>query len=408
MKNLLKRRRKFLAVMSTGLAFIMLFGFSTVVGADSIVDKYDSPEVIIAKLYSEKFGVTYDEAEFRFELQTSFPDLEPALEKNDPDTFGGVWIQHEPEYGIIVAFTDECEKKIKKYDNYIPKEILPYIETRLVDRSLSDLKRDQTQMVASLRELGIKTDSWVDVIENRVVVHVKKDQRSILDNAINTGSIKMPSKVKIAEVEELTHPTTDIYGGLTLDLIPYVWHDCTSGFAVEDNSSNDVGIITAGHCADSLFYSPFSLTHEDEEYGGCYDVQWHTVSQYLTVTPEIQIDEYGSTQTIYGQINRSSQYIGSFFGKYGYATHFTCGQLQAKDFCPEDSVPNPSSTWMLVNNYFDYDDLVALGDSGGPWFINGYAMGITHGEGTDDYGNQYAVYMAIDYISGVGVSLMTD
>jgi|GEM_PF-4635247 len=81
MKNLLKRRRKFLAVMSTGLAFIMLFGFSTVVGADSIVDKYDSPEVIIAKLYSEKFGVTYDEAEFRFELQTSFPDLEPALEK---------------------------------------------------------------------------------------------------------------------------------------------------------------------------------------------------------------------------------------------------------------------------------------------------------------------------------------
>jgi hypothetical protein len=394
--------------MSIGLAIIMLFGFSAVVGADSIVDKYDSPEVIIAKLYSEKFGVTYDEAEFRLELQTSFPDLEPALEKNDPNTFGGVWIQHEPEYKIIVAFTDECEKKIKKYDDYIPKEVSPYIETKLVERSLLDLRGDQSQMVDSFREVGIKTDSWVDVIENRVVVYIEKDQKSFLDNAINTGIIKMPSKVKIAEVEELTHPTTDIYGGLTLDSIPYIWHACTSGFAVEDNSSNDVGIITAGHCTDSLYYSPYSLTHEDEEYWGNYDVQWHTVSQYLTVTPEIQINEYGSTQTIYGQINRGSQTIGSFFGKYGFVTHFTCGQLQSKTWCPSDSVPNAQPTWMLVNNYFDYDDLVALGDSGGPWFNNGYALGITHGAGTDDYGNQYAVYMAIDYISGVGVSLMTD
>jgi hypothetical protein len=58
------------------------------------------------------------------------------------------------------------------------------------------------------------------------------------------------------------------------------------------------------------------------------------------------------------------------------------------------------------NNLFcviGYDPLAATGDSGSPCFNSYYAYGILSG-GSDDF----VVYMAIDYLSGIDVSLLTD
>jgi hypothetical protein len=90
----------------------------------------EDPHMIIAKGYALRYGVSIDEALLRLELQNSFPELEPQLESNEPATFGGLWIQHEPEYKIVVAFTRDGEKTIARYSDYIPIKTAPFIEVR--------------------------------------------------------------------------------------------------------------------------------------------------------------------------------------------------------------------------------------------------------------------------------------
>lgn len=43
------------------------------------------------------------------------PQLSRALEKNVPELFGGLWIQHDPEFKVIVKLTDEESTTIDSY-----------------------------------------------------------------------------------------------------------------------------------------------------------------------------------------------------------------------------------------------------------------------------------------------------
>lgn len=104
---------------------------------------------------------------------------------------------------------------------------------------------------------------------------------------------------------------------------------------------------------------------------------------------------------------RAQQAVYSVYLKYGQNTGYTYGRLESKTCLPLGTVPNPNATWMLVSNYFDLDDLIGSGDSGGPWFTFNYALGISHGEG-EIGGVEQAVYMAIDYIDDLELEVMTE
>jgi hypothetical protein len=130
----------------------------------------------------------------------------------------------------------------------------------------------------------------------------------------------------------------------------------------------------------------------------------------LTFTNEVQDDDEGGTRNIYGVKTRAQQTVYAFYGKYGQHTGYTCGQLVSKSFQPtgEEAPPNANATWMLVSNYFDLDDLSGYGDSGCPWFVNCWALGIHHGGTPPEEEEQYAVYMAIDYIGDLDLEVMTE
>jgi hypothetical protein len=68
-------------------------------------------------------------------------------------------------------------------------------------------------------------------------------------------------------------------------------------------------------------------------------------------------------------------------------------------------VTSPASTFIRVNNDQGYSDLASPGDSGGPWFLVGTAYGINSGEPGSDLND--AIYMAINYVSSLGVSVLT-
>jgi len=173
---------------------------------------------------------------------------------------------------------------------------------------------------------------------------------------------------------------------------------CTSSFTVTHVSSGRKGLITAGHCANSLKYNgKRSLVFQAQAYRNVtppepYDVQWHTSSDPLDGYRAYVYIGNGS-RAIYGQSPRSYQYVGEYVCKYGITTGASCGTIVGFNF---------NGTYIRVHS--DLVDLSEPRDSGGPWYKDYTAYGIMIGDiepGNDAY------YMAIDYIGILGLRLNT-
>jgi hypothetical protein len=348
-----------------------------------------NPQLVIADLYAKHYGVSIDEALHRLKLQDSFPGLSTALENNEKDTYGGLWIQHAPDYKIIIAFTRDGEKTISGYTKYITTEVAPYIEIRTVNKSFVELKDDESKLLSSLEEQGIKVDSHEDIINNRISIDVTKTDEDKFNIARQNKQIAIPDGLKVNFVDSLMVLCTNIYGGLQLNY--YSWgNPCsTSGFSVI-NSSGTKGITTAGHATyGSLYYGSTSLPFQGTVMGYGYDCQWRTCPG-LTVTNKIQWWSDGSTFDITSKKTRSEQHVGDIISKYGITTHYTAGQI------------SNLGMWIDVSNIFGYPRIADLGDSGGPVFSGNCALGTSIAIG-DNYQTLY--YMSQDYLESMGVAV---
>jgi hypothetical protein len=64
---------------------------------------------------AEALGISVDEAVRRFQLQEAIGPLGAQLEANEADTFAGLWLQQEPEFRVVVAFTQDGEATMQPY-----------------------------------------------------------------------------------------------------------------------------------------------------------------------------------------------------------------------------------------------------------------------------------------------------
>jgi len=168
----------------------------------------------------------------------------------------------------------------------------------------------------------------------------------------------------------------------------------SSGFSVK-NSSGTKGITTAGHCDNSLSYEGTNLPFQGSLLGGSYDVQWHTAPGF---TVRNLMYDGTNNRYVYSTKHRDDQELNEFVCKYGKITGFTCGYIIDKSFDPG---PDYIATFIRIHR--DGVNLSEGGDSGGPWFSGNTAYGIhTHGIGDD------AAYMAVNYISDLGVTVLTE
>ena len=65
--------------------------------------------------YAADMGVDLPEAVRRLQAQATIGELGAELEANEQPTFGGLWIQHKPEYKVVVAFTRDGEETVRPY-----------------------------------------------------------------------------------------------------------------------------------------------------------------------------------------------------------------------------------------------------------------------------------------------------
>jgi hypothetical protein len=138
-----------------------------------------------AEVYAEYEGVSVDEAVRRFELIDDAGPLQAEIVKNE-ESYAGSWIQHQPEYKFVFAFTENGEEIIRKY----VKEDSPLaglIELRTFEVSYRDLKKAQEEMMQLLKEVNLDffCPTSIDIKENTAIVYVSdiKLFNEILDEA---------------------------------------------------------------------------------------------------------------------------------------------------------------------------------------------------------------------------------
>lgn len=389
-----------LAVLASLVAISVIVTGAT--GGAPQPSEEENPLEADAQSYAADFGTTVEEAMRRLSLQNEIGKLDEQLTTNEGQTFAGLWIKHEPEFAVIVKFTENGADTIQPY--VIGGDLVDLVEVGTAPNTLTFLENAQAAVAETVKSVGVRFNSRVNVPENEVEVLTldKVDLKSKLNNAGKA----LPSDVEIIEVSKLAKPAANIYGGLGINA-------CTSGFAVED-SSGTKGITTASHCPDAQSYNGNVLDFEDESYGGSADVEWRTAPG-LTVKNKIKTSPT-KTRNITGIVERDSQPIAAYVCKYGNVTGHGCGQIASKTYQPDESdLPCPNCNWnatFIEVRASAGQRLSQQGDSGGPFYVGGNAWGTMVMDVEWWQGGTWlrsdAIYMAVDYIGLMDVDVLTN
>lgn len=337
--------------------------------------------------YTEMFGVTIDEAARRLRIQSQLGELEGELREAE-ESFAGLWIEHEPTFRIVTRFADPfAEERVRA--RLLREQRNELIEVRSAPRSLAELEADQDASRHLAKQLDTQVDSDINVFANRVELYAVDSPG--LTSRLASTRLSLPGSTSIVSVPRLAESDqTQLRGGERLT-------GCTGGFTVR-RSNGDVGISTAAHCGNTHSALGSNLPFRGEDQTGNQDVQWHSACNILDVSN--QFNSGIGFRACTGTRHRNSQAIGSFVCKWGRNTGRTCGTIQSKSYAPS-YVNNASSTFVRVNG----TNLRGPGDSGGPWFVESLAYGTHSGSPGSDPND--ALYMPINYISSLGVSVLT-
>lgn len=268
-----------------------------------------------------------------------------------------------------------------------------FVKLRKVEFTLSELAAIQNSAVDLAQNIGIPVDTSIDLTKNNVELAVT--DIDAFNGALADNGLQLPENVNLIQVTALSS-TESIYGGLPLSS-----GSCTVGFGVK-NSSGTTGIVTAAHCPNSLSFGGTILPFQSQVYFGSTDMQWHTAPG-TTVENDVKTGSFFGVTTwrnMTGTVNRSAQSVGSQVCKYGNTTGYGCGLITSTSHRAANT-PSATATYIRVSK--NGLTLTAGGDSGGPWFNGNSAYGVHHAGAPT-----YSIYTPINYLSNLGVSILTN
>ena len=346
-------------------------------------------------MYAADQGVSLREAVRRLKLQNgpvgdSASRLEAKLTKSERKTFAGLYIQHKPNYRVIVLLTKGARETVRPYiDN---PSLARLVEVRPAEVTLAELNTAQVEANRVTDVQNIPSESFVDVMNNNVKLRVAKQGR--LGTTLRESGIRLPEHVKVVGVNEFLKPTArrEVLGGLRI--YPPNNRYCTTAFSVVHRDGRP-GIITAGHCSNNMYVRGVRVPLQGSgRHYGPYDVQWHT-------TPGLTDRNYfwdgRYRHPVRSVKGRNRQKLNDHVCKYGRRTGYGCGYIRSKTFS-RVTARNATRTWIYVRRARGTRTLTLGGDSGGPWFTRNTALGVQSGGNANE-----AAYMAINYVQDLGL-----
>jgi hypothetical protein len=151
-----------------------------------------------AEAMAEELGISVEEAVRRASLQDLIGNLNAELEQREAATFAGLWVEQEPEYRVIVAFTHKGGDTIKKYVEGTP--LAELIQVRSAKASLAELVAAEQEANRLVQELGFPFSTAVDVEGNRVELWVT--DRPQFEPALKDAGRELPKNVEMIVVGE--------------------------------------------------------------------------------------------------------------------------------------------------------------------------------------------------------------
>lgn len=305
----------------------------------------------------------------------------------EPASFAGLWIEHKPQFRVVVQLTAGGKETLRPYVEHGP--LADLIDVRYASVTSTKLEADQAESIRLLERIGVKADFSINIKNNFVEVNVTDPEQ--LQNTLQSAGVQLPRTIKIIKVSKLISPAADIYAGLGVN-------GCTTGFSAIYRRTNDRVMTTAGHCPDQQSYQGKALPFQGQITAGSVDLQFHLSLPNYSSVPLMYIGS--STRTVTGTKSRANQAAGSLVCKYGVNTKYTCGYIANTTTRPIGYLTNPNATFVRVSA----SGVVQCreGDSGGPWFNGNTAYGITSGYTGDD-----CVYMAVDYYNDMELTVLT-
>ena len=104
-----------------------------------------------AEEMAAQWGVPADEAYQRLRVEDAIGTLQTELAVWEVDTFAGLWIEHEPGYAVVVAFTRDGEKTLKPY---LEGRSIPGLTVRKARYTLAEFV-ENAHTEAILKEIGV-------------------------------------------------------------------------------------------------------------------------------------------------------------------------------------------------------------------------------------------------------------
>jgi streptogrisin C len=162
------------------------------------------------------------------------------------------------------------------------------------------------------------------------------------------------------------------------------------------------GMTTAGHCDNSQQWALTGewLTYVVQARTGSNDEQWSRATTFTASFKNWAADDLTGYRAITAKRSYANQSVGDWVCKYGKMTYFDCGEIISKhgaicsgfatDFLGIE-VESPYGTTFVEG-----------GDSGGPWYTGGTALGISS---CATPGGKGTYVSTTDIQSGLGVSI---
>jgi hypothetical protein len=306
-----------------------------------------------AQWYAEEYQLTLDQALYRMHQMELISSLNHQLLTEEGESFGGLWLIHEPELRLHIAFTENGEATAKHYINPdMHKDLRKIAVIEYAPISYQELLREHKAADSMLKSIGVDHDILLDVTTSSNILLVLDSDE--LYATMKSTANELPSSVRVVEVDQLSAPEADLYGGLSTT-------PCTAGPSIWIGASSTYGISSANHCG-VVTYGGVALGRPIRsptlDLAGCRD-GGHRTRNRIKTGPNTRI-VVSSSRT------RSALWVGAPVHKYGKCSGYTSGTI----------------TFTVVNTFFVGSNANSCaGDSGGPWFWAYYAYGGHVGQG---------------------------
>lgn len=331
-----------------------------------------------ARQIAAEFGISVEAALTRLKHQESVAPLIGAWRRSYPESFAGA--HHATD---LSAYTTV------RWVGQVPAEILAQVSARALaigfDTSAqvpeSTLVSKTEQIFAALADTDFGDFSVSpDILNEEIVVALAVDDDAVAATGVIEAIRELETPTIGARVQWVSEDlleTGSAYGGTAAQLRNSTQHSCTLAFAVRRGSTE--GLLSAGHCPDSLDYvdpetdAESALTLEAEYEGYYGDYAWYSIAQ--SVTAQFYTSSHSSGRRHVTAVKPQSDInIGDTYCLYGRRTNSaSCGTVKYTSTCHRGG-DHDVCNQVRVRNVFG-----RKGDSGGPWYVGYTAVGIHTG-----------------------------